>query len=101
LRERLAAGLTVTVAAFVEGEPVAVGSHQPLEGATEIVGVATLPSFRRRGLGTAVTSTIARDAYERGVDTVLLSAGDDVIARVYGRVGFRTVGRVGAADVAS
>jgi predicted GNAT family acetyltransferase len=101
LRERMTAGLTVTAAAFVDGVPVAVGSHQPMEGATEIVGVATLPSFRRRGLGSAVTETLARDAYERGVDTVLLSAGDEAVARIYGRVGFRTVGRVGAADSTS
>jgi ribosomal protein S18 acetylase RimI-like enzyme len=98
MRDRAERGLTVTAVAFVDGEPVAVGSHQPAESATEIVGVATLPAFRRTGLGAAVTSFLVGDAVDRGVRTVFLSAGDDAIARVYERVGFRRVGHAGAAE---
>jgi predicted GNAT family acetyltransferase len=96
-RERLATGRAVTAVASVGGRPVAVGTHQPVDGVTEVVGVATLPAYRRRGLGAAVTSALADDAFSRGIDTVFLSAGDETIARVYARVGFATIGRAGSA----
>ena len=76
LAERMERGLTITAAAFVDGEPVAAGAHQPVDGATEIVGVGCLPAFRRRGLAAAVTSRLVADALERGVGTVCLSADD-------------------------
>jgi ribosomal protein S18 acetylase RimI-like enzyme len=96
-RERLAEGFTVMAGALVAGDPVSIGSHQPLEGVAEVTGVATLPAFRRRGLGAAVTSLLVRDAFDRGVTTVFLSAGDDDVARMYASLGFREVGRVGQA----
>jgi ribosomal protein S18 acetylase RimI-like enzyme len=100
VRDRLTRGLTVTAVAFRQGVPVAVGSHQPFDGAAEVVGVATLPAFRRRGLGGAVTSLLMEDALDRGVSTIFLSAGDHGIARVYGRLGFRHVGSAGGAEPA-
>lgn len=93
----LAAGSSRLAVAFVDGDPVASGSHQPVGRVTEVTGVACLPAFRRRGLGAAITSALVRDALERGVESVCLSAGDDTIARVYARVGFHEVGRVGEA----
>ena len=69
----------------------AAGSHQPVAGVTEIVGVATLPSARRRGLGALVTAALVEDARRAGVRTVFLSAGSDDIARVYEKVGFARV----------
>jgi predicted GNAT family acetyltransferase len=93
------AGLTVAAAARVSGVLASVGWHQPLDGASEIVGVATLPAFRRRGLGAAVTGTLVADALERGVETVFLSADDDDVARVYERVGFRRVGTACGASI--
>jgi predicted GNAT family acetyltransferase len=97
-RERMRAGATVTVAAYVDGMPVSVGSHNPCDGATEIVGVATLPAYRRRGIGAAVTSALIGDAIERGIETICLSAGSLDVARVYAQAGFRQVGEVGAAE---
>ncbi|SCX54657.1 Acetyltransferase (GNAT) family protein [Klenkia marina] len=95
LRERIAAGRTVMMIAVEDGEPVAVGSHQPLDvdgvGFSEIVGVATLPRFRGRGLGAGLASTLVEHARET-VETVFLAAGDDDVARVYERVGFARIG---------
>jgi ribosomal protein S18 acetylase RimI-like enzyme len=91
-RDRLRRGLTVWAAAWVDGIPVASGMHQPVGGVTEVVGVATLPAFRRRGLGAAVTALLVEDARAGGAETVFLTAGDDEIARVYGRLGFARVG---------
>lgn len=98
VRGRIARGVTIQAAAFLDGEPVATGAHQPVQDATEIVGVACLPVFRRRGLGAAVTSLLVRDALERGVGTVCLSADDADVERLYTRLGFVTVGAVGAAE---
>ena len=85
----------VTVMALAETEQLgaaAAGQHQPVDSVTEIVGVATLPIVRRQGLGGAVTGALVEDALEHGSQTVFLSAGDDDIARVYTRLGFRRIG---------
>jgi N-acetylglutamate synthase-like GNAT family acetyltransferase len=71
---------------------LATGMLQCVDDVAEIVGVATLPAARRRGLGTAVTAVLARLARETGVDLVFLAAGSHEIARVYARVGFSRVG---------
>lgn len=98
LRDRLRAGRTVMAVAGDKDGPLAAGSHQPVGGVTEIVGVATLPSARRRGLGAAVTAALVADAQDRGIETIFLSAGSADVARVYEQVGFR---RVGTACIAS
>ncbi|HJP64752.1 MAG TPA: GNAT family N-acetyltransferase [Actinomycetota bacterium] len=96
--DRVGRGVTVTAAAYADGVPVSVGNHQPVGDATEIVGVGTLPAFRRRGFGAAVTARLVQDAVKRGAELIFLSAGDEVIARVYAGLGFRVVGSAGAAE---
>ena len=100
VRRRMADGLTVTVVAEDDDGIAAVGSHQPVGDVTEVVGVATLPSARRRGLGAAVTAALVDDARRGGAEIVFLSAGSDDIARVYGRLGFERVGTAGLAQPA-
>lgn len=93
LRAQLRTGTTVM--AVVEDDvlgAVAVGSHNPRGDVSEVVGVATLPAARRRGLATALTSALVEHALGHGVQTVFLSAGGVAVARVYERVGFRQVG---------
>jgi ribosomal protein S18 acetylase RimI-like enzyme len=97
-RERMRSGRTVSAVAFMDGDPVAVGSHQPVGSVSEIVGVGTLPAYRRRGIALALTSLLVEDAVRRGVVTVFLSAGDDAVARVYERVGFRCIATAGVAE---
>jgi ribosomal protein S18 acetylase RimI-like enzyme len=92
-RASLDAGTRVLGVAFSDGVPVTIGLfHEPIAGVTEIAAVATLPRFRRRGLGAAVTALLATEARRRGADTIFLSAGDDEIARLYGGLGFVRVG---------
>ncbi|AUH44424.1 GNAT family N-acetyltransferase [Streptomyces sp. CMB-StM0423] len=102
LNDRARRGLTVTaVAEDPMGGVVAAGSYQPVGEFAEIMAVATLPSARRRGLAGALTALLARHAHDAaGVRTVLLSAQDDAVARVYARVGFRQVGTAHAAEAA-
>ena len=100
LRERIAAGRTVMMVAVEHGEPVAVGSHQPVDvdgtEVSEVVGVATLPRLRARGLGAGLASALVAHARETA-DTVFLTAGDDDVARVYERVGFARWATTGVA----
>jgi ribosomal protein S18 acetylase RimI-like enzyme len=101
LHDRTRRGLTLTaVAESATQGVVAVGSVQPVGGLAEIVGVATLPSARRRGLGAALTAALARHAAGLGVHTVLLSAQDEAVAAIYARTGFRRVGTSHAAEPA-
>jgi GNAT superfamily N-acetyltransferase len=94
LRERVASGRTVMMVAVDDGQPVAIGSHQPVDvdgtEISEVVGVATLPRFRGRGLGAGLTSALVEHARQTA-DLVFLSAGDDDVARVYERAGFARV----------
>jgi ribosomal protein S18 acetylase RimI-like enzyme len=93
LRRRARLGLNVTALAETDADGVvATGSHQPIETTAEVVSVATLPCARRRGIAAALTARLAQDALGRGVSTLLLTASDDDVARIYERVGFRRIG---------
>ena len=100
MRDRAKRGLSISYAALDDLGPVAVGTHQPVDDVTEVVGVATLPVVRRRGIGAALTAALVQDAMERGVTTIFLSAGSDDVARVYERAGFRRIGTAGSAEAA-
>jgi GNAT superfamily N-acetyltransferase len=78
--------------------PVAGGLHLPRGDVTEVAGIATLPTHRRRGIGAAVTALLVDDAKRRGIDVVFLSAGSEDIARVYERAGFRRFATAGIAS---
>ncbi|MGY1728187.1 GNAT family N-acetyltransferase [Geodermatophilus sp. SYSU D01062] len=100
LRERVATGRTVVMVAVEDGEPVAVGSHQPVDvdgtEISEVVGVASSPRRRGRGVGAALASALVAQARETA-ELVFLTAGDDDVARVYERVGFAWLGSTGVA----
>jgi predicted N-acetyltransferase YhbS len=102
LRERIAVGRTVMMVAVENGMPVAVGSHQPVDigdaEVSEVVGVATLPRLRGRGLGAGLASSLAAHATETA-DMVFLAAGDDDVARIYERVGFARLATTAVADL--
>lgn len=100
-RERLRSGGTFMAAAFVDGQPVGVGSHNPVGDVTEIVGVAVLPAFRRRGIAAALTSLLVADSLGRGIQTVFLSADDHAVGRVYTRLGFREIATACVAEAHS
>jgi GNAT superfamily N-acetyltransferase len=90
-------GHLVVVAAETEEGPVAGGGAIPRGAVAELTGIATLPAWRRRGVGAMVTAALTQAAASVGVRTVFLSAGDEEVARVYERVGFRRVASVGEA----
>jgi ribosomal protein S18 acetylase RimI-like enzyme len=101
-RRRAASGLVVSglVESPIDGV-LASGMLQRVGRVAEIVGVATLPSARRRGYASQLTAALARRALSDGADLVFLSAGDDDVARLYSRVGFRRIGTACIAEPAA
>ena len=73
----------------------AVGSHQPVGDVTEIVGVATLPTARRRGLGAAVTAAVVDDARRGGAASCSCRRAAPP-RDVYARLGFTRIGTAGS-----
>ena len=90
---------TAVVESPTEGV-LASGATQRVNDVAEIAGVATLPSARRRGYASQLTASLARHALQTGVDLVFLSAGDDDVARLYSKVGFRRIGTACIAEPA-
>lgn len=90
-RRRFAA--TTFFVAELDGMIVSGGAYTPpSDGVTEVVGIATLPAFRGRGIAGLLTARITADAFAAGVDLAFLTAGDEKAGRVYGRVGYRPAG---------
>ncbi len=74
-------------------EAVAAASWTGIaDGVTEVVGVATLPGHRRRGLGALVTAAAVRAACDAGATLTWLTPGDDGADRVYRSVGYTVTG---------
>lgn len=74
-------------------EPVATAAWTGVaDGVTEIVGVGTLPAFRRRGLGALATAYAVDVAVREGGATLpWLTPGDDGADRMYRAIGFEPV----------
>jgi GNAT superfamily N-acetyltransferase len=87
LRDGLGAGLCLVGRAG--GEAVAVSMFlDPQDGLTELVGICTLESHRRRGLAGVLTHAALRAAFQRDVSVAFLSAADARAGRVYEAAGF-------------
>lgn len=91
LRHQIRAGHAVTAVAEDEHGPLGGGSALPRGAVAELVGVATLPAARRRGIAALVVAALVRAVADRGVTTTFMGAADDDVARIYARAGFRRV----------
>lgn len=89
----LLAGLSTgrLLLAELSGQAIAVGLYSALQdGITEAMGISTLPDFRRRGIGSLLTSCLVKQALASGAEIVVLSAADERAGRVYQALGFST-----------
>jgi len=91
----------IAVAEHPELGQLATGRTLPMAGVTEVMGVATLPSARRQGLGAAVTAALVDDARDLGLSTVFLTASSAEVARIYAGIGFRPLGTGWVAEALS
>ncbi len=88
-RQSLLAGTSAFLASL-HGQPAAVAAATlPLDGLSELVGVATTPSLQKRGAGTAVASAAVAAALAGGAEAVFLVAEDERAGRMYRRLGFQ------------
>lgn len=92
LRSRMALGAIRCLLARIDGAPAGAGSALPAGAIAEIAGIGTLPAFRARGVGAAVTSRLVADLFAGATELAWLTAGSDVAGRVYRRLGFRPLG---------
>jgi ribosomal protein S18 acetylase RimI-like enzyme len=97
-RSRIRRHLLAMAVAEDDGRPVGGGSHAPRHRVTELTGIATLPAYRRRGIGAMVTAHLVADALEGGVELCFLSADSDDVARIYEKVGFARIGTACVAE---
>jgi GNAT superfamily N-acetyltransferase len=97
-RHAIRGGRLIVVAAEGGRGIVGGGSAAPRGDVAELTGIATLPAWRRRGIGGLIAAELALAARSKGVQLAILSAADDDVARVYERVGFKRIGSVGEAS---
>lgn len=88
-----ALGDTTTRAAIasVDGQDVATAIVDVIDGMGYVGWVGTLPTYRRQGLGEAVTRFVTNAAFDLGADVVALEASPMGLP-LYERMGFETVG---------
>lgn len=76
--------------ARMNGEPASAATFgRPINGVTEIAGIATRVPFRRRGIASLLTYHATQVAFGQGVSTACLTAADAQAGRVYERQGYR------------
>jgi ribosomal protein S18 acetylase RimI-like enzyme len=74
--------------ALLDSKPVAVVFLGPRhDGIAEIIGLATMPRFRRRGIATSLLTAVFRRAFDDGVDLLFASAGSDYSFRALIKIG--------------
>jgi len=77
---------------YVNGEPASASAFIDAGGVAGIYNVATVPEFRRRGLGEAATWAAVEEAARRGHTLITLQASEMGFP-IYERMGFRVVDR--------
>ncbi|MGW4482282.1 GNAT family N-acetyltransferase [Amycolatopsis sp. NPDC004368] len=63
-----------------------------VDGVAEIAGIAVASTHRRRGIASALTAHLTHLIHSRGGTTAFLTPGDEGIATVYRRLGYRDGG---------
>jgi GNAT superfamily N-acetyltransferase len=75
--------------ARVDGAPAGTALFsRPIQGITEVAGIAVRTAFRRRGIATRLTWHTTQAAFRLGVHAACLTAADQASGRVYSRLGY-------------
>ncbi|ONI92525.1 hypothetical protein ALI22I_03790 [Saccharothrix sp. ALI-22-I] len=83
----------VIVLARWDGEPAGAGAYTaPGHGLSQVAGIAVLPSFRQRGIASAVCADLTARVFDSGCTPFLETEPDDKVTRLYGPLGYRTIG---------
>ncbi|MFI9006477.1 GNAT family N-acetyltransferase [Actinosynnema sp. NPDC053489] len=83
----------VVVLARLHGEPAGAGAFTaPRHGLAQVAGIGVLPAFRRRGIVSAVCADLTARVFDAGCTPFLETEPDDKVTRLYGPLGYRTIG---------
>ncbi|MEE1741961.1 GNAT family N-acetyltransferase [Streptomyces sp. BE147] len=92
LRRATADGGIVALATL-DAAPAGVGGCSvAVGGLSELVGLAVAETFRRRGIGAALSAWLTERAFGQGCRTVWLEPGDGDVERIYASIGYRRIG---------
>ncbi|CCH28809.1 hypothetical protein BN6_14850 [Saccharothrix espanaensis DSM 44229] len=81
------------VLALVDGVAVGGGaSTGPSNGLAQVAGIAVVPEHRGRGIASAVCGELTRRVFAAGVVPFLETEPDGKAGRLYGPIGYRTIG---------
>ncbi|WP_437735642.1 GNAT family N-acetyltransferase [Sorangium sp. So ce1335] len=78
---------------YLEGTPVATSELAVGGGVAGLYNISTIPSYRRRGIGRALTLRPLLDARAAGLRVAILQASADGL-RLYEQMGFVATGRI-------
>ncbi|NEB36966.1 GNAT family N-acetyltransferase [Streptomyces sp. SID14515] len=88
-----AAGDGVAALAVLDGTPAGAGGCSvAVDGLSELAGLAVAASFRRRGVGAALSAWLTERALDQGCRAVWLEPGDADVERIYTGIGYRRIG---------
>jgi GNAT superfamily N-acetyltransferase len=83
----------VIVLARLDGVPAGAGAFTgPRHGLSQVAGIAVLPSFRGRGIASAVCADLTARVFDSGCTPFLETEPDGKVDRLYGPLGYRTIG---------
>ncbi|MEU4802654.1 GNAT family N-acetyltransferase [Actinosynnema sp. NPDC023587] len=79
--------------ALVDGAVVGGGaSTGPRNGLAQVAGIAVVPGHRGRGIASAVCGELTRRVFAAGATPFLETEPDGKAGRLYGPIGYRTIG---------
>lgn len=83
----------IVLLATLEGAPAGGGCCSvPIDGLTEVAGIAVAERFRRRGVGAAAAARLTELAFERGLRVPWLEPSGEASERIYAGIGYRAIG---------
>ncbi len=83
--------------ALADGVPVGGGAYTaPQGGLAQVAGIAVLREFRNRGIASAVCGELTRRVFAAGCTPFLETEPDGKAGRLYGPIGYRTIGESAA-----
>jgi len=85
-------GLPIPFIGRIDGRPVATAMGVPVDRGVAILNVTTIPEFRGRGFGRALTLTVMRAGADLGAEIAVLQS-TEMGHGVYRRLGFAPFGR--------
>jgi ribosomal protein S18 acetylase RimI-like enzyme len=85
-------GIAVVARDETSGEVVGTGvCDVPFNHTTELAGIGVRVAYRQRGIAAALSAWLVDAARAAGTTHLFLTAADEAVARIYARVGFRTI----------